>query len=407
MTSYRFCSIIILIGLTFFSSSCKDSPVSSNPSDTNGSISSSSINGKGSSVGKSHIGGESSVHSISSERGYSQTSAIQPFSSSSEVESSSSKTVYKFEDRYGLWKGEHISFYRNDLRAIHRVIAELPDENIIRSWDWMDPSQLSTGYAVNTQRLTLNIKGRFQNDTLWSGEWLVFRTSSYYSVPLEARLVKHARIPTHDSVVYESDDTGYLIDGRDGQYYNWKRVGDALWMETNLNYRNQDLDFSLEEYALRPERLDGSVYNGLLYSWTSAMTIDESYNNKDFTLEGNHRGICPLNWHIPSNAEIQALIDEFTKGTFSVNTVDTIAVTGAYHPYTVSLDTVSDITDSSHTYSFTSFWGAEHFAPLKTEFTNREWNHASTFSMSERGVYTRPTDRNKSYDSSVRCVYDL
>jgi uncharacterized protein (TIGR02145 family) len=48
---------------------------------------------------------------------------------------------------------------------------------------------------------------------------------------------------------------------------------------------------------------------GRLYDWATAMDIDSRYNNEYWNgSDVNHQGICPSGWHIPSDADWDALM---------------------------------------------------------------------------------------------------
>jgi len=108
---------------------------------------------------------------------------------------------------------------------------------------------------------------------------------------------------------------GELLDTRDLQVYRTIKIGDQVWMAQNLNYKTnasvcQDLD---EENC--------HTY-GRLYQWYDAMNIDKEYNDEIATsvIKPVHRGICPENWHIPTNSELEQLIDFGSSYSGSTNT---------------------------------------------------------------------------------------
>jgi uncharacterized protein (TIGR02145 family) len=70
----------------------------------------------------------------------------------------------------------------------------------------------------------------------------------------------------------------------------------------------QNLDYHMK---------DSSLYNsgdnscGKLYTWSLAMKLDLSCNNNacKSSIDTRHRGVCPENWHIPTAAEWEKLIN--------------------------------------------------------------------------------------------------
>jgi len=82
-------------------------------------------------------------------------------------------------------------------------------------------------------------------------------------------------------------------------------IGSQTWMARNLNYDVPDNDTDV-------------CYNcagyGRLYNWATAMGIDARYNKEKWDydntkIDEKHKGICPNEWHIPSDADWNALIN--------------------------------------------------------------------------------------------------
>ncbi|HNS18356.1 MAG TPA: FISUMP domain-containing protein [Bacteroidales bacterium] len=98
-----------------------------------------------------------------------------------------------------------------------------------------------------------------------------------------------------------------LTDSRDGQSYATVLVGTQCWMAENLNigirmnsttggYQQTDND-TIEKYCYNNDPAQCMVY-GALYEWPEAMNY--------VTQEGT-QGICPPNWHIPTDTEWKIL----------------------------------------------------------------------------------------------------
>jgi len=83
-----------------------------------------------------------------------------------------------------------------------------------------------------------------------------------------------------------------------GQTYKTVEIGTQVWMAENLNY---DASGSVC-YANREANC--TTY-GKLYNWATAMALPDSCNRRTCAsqVDAKHNGICPVGWHIPSDAE--------------------------------------------------------------------------------------------------------
>ncbi|MCL2260155.1 MAG: fibrobacter succinogenes major paralogous domain-containing protein [Fibromonadales bacterium] len=117
-----------------------------------------------------------------------------------------------------------------------------------------------------------------------------------------------------------------FVDIRDNKTYAYVVIGSQTWMAENLNH------------AVAGSKCyggDGEVYGGLneeayeriyitlsaaevrancakygrLYDWATAMNIASTYNGSSYPVSGKHQGVCPNNWHIPSDDEWATLIN--------------------------------------------------------------------------------------------------
>jgi uncharacterized protein (TIGR02145 family) len=102
-----------------------------------------------------------------------------------------------------------------------------------------------------------------------------------------------------------------LVDTRDGKKYLTVLIGSQCWMKQNLNYGKTVSSYSststhsdmfnnsiAEKYAPNGDSTKLPQYGGL-YEWDEVMNYS--------TVAGS-KGLCPANWHVPTDAEWQSMI---------------------------------------------------------------------------------------------------
>jgi uncharacterized protein (TIGR02145 family) len=118
--------------------------------------------------------------------------------------------------------------------------------------------------------------------------------------------------------------SGSFTDERDGNEYEWVRIGGDVWMAENLAYLPQvnevtessmteDKYFILGYYGNNTEEaksveirywndsiINPYEYFGVLYNWAAIMA-DDTISDRPA------QGICPCGWHIPTDEEWQRL----------------------------------------------------------------------------------------------------
>lgn len=96
----------------------------------------------------------------------------------------------------------------------------------------------------------------------------------------------------------------------DGYTYKTVGIGTQMWMAENLRV-TAGIDSS---WCYNDEPENCEIY-GRLYTWATAMNIDEKYQTQSALKDGvisetsHNQGICPSGWHIPSDDEWQTLFD--------------------------------------------------------------------------------------------------
>jgi len=105
---------------------------------------------------------------------------------------------------------------------------------------------------------------------------------------------------------------GTMVDPRDQKSYATMSVAGKCWMAENLNYNatNAAVDYQitlqtdnciLEKYC---PPTDATCTHGAYYQWDELV----QYKNTD----APYQGLCPPGWHVPTDAEWQTLIDNFS-----------------------------------------------------------------------------------------------
>jgi uncharacterized protein (TIGR02145 family) len=94
----------------------------------------------------------------------------------------------------------------------------------------------------------------------------------------------------------------YKSKGNDIANYRTTQIGDQIWMGENLDY---DVSGSI----CFGNEANCATY-GRLYDWVTAMALPDSCKHEDCSSQifTKHRGICPSDWHIPSDDEWSTLI---------------------------------------------------------------------------------------------------
>ena len=103
---------------------------------------------------------------------------------------------------------------------------------------------------------------------------------------------------------------GTLTDARDGQTYKTVTIGTQRWMAENLNYADSVSMTNLKGNSwCYNNSADSCTKYGRLYTWTAAMNIASSYQSESAAavISTPQQGVCPVGWHIPTDAEWTAL----------------------------------------------------------------------------------------------------
>ena len=176
-----------------------------------------------------------------------------------------------------------------------------------------------------------------------------------------------------------------------GKTYTTVQIGNQCWLKENLDVgtringsENPGNNDTIEKYCYDNNPANCNTYGGL-YQWNEAML---------YSLTEGSQGICPTGWHIPTNAEFEALraavngdgnaLKEIGQGT-GTNTSGFSALlvgcrtTNGYLDY-LGIDA--------------TFWSS-------TEYSSNRTNYLYLYYY---GSYTNLGNDYKEYGFSVRCV---
>ncbi|GBU25213.1 hypothetical protein R83H12_01854 [Fibrobacteria bacterium R8-3-H12] len=94
-----------------------------------------------------------------------------------------------------------------------------------------------------------------------------------------------------------------FCDERDGQRYVYVSIGEQVWMAENLNYAADGSRCYGDNSGGDSQNRCGTY--GRLYNWATAMALPSSCNTSTCASQINaeHKGVCPTDWHLPSNAD--------------------------------------------------------------------------------------------------------
>ncbi|MDR2582916.1 MAG: fibrobacter succinogenes major paralogous domain-containing protein [Fibromonadaceae bacterium] len=182
-----------------------------------------------------------------------------------------------------------------------------------------------------------------------------------------------------------------------GENYETVIIGNQVWMARNLNYDAPGSECYENTLAYCDQY-------GRLYDWATVMNLSTICNSSSCASQigAKHRGMCPDDWHIPSSAEWNTLI----------NYVGDVSYAGT------KLKATSDWNNGSgtNTYGFSALpggYGSGGFNFFGVGKSGYWWsssegsnNYAYSYYMDYDKEYANSNESRKSYMYSVRCVKD-
>jgi len=191
------------------------------------------------------------------------------------------------------------------------------------------------------------------------------------------------RIDVLENIIYELHDTSsvqscpdmpFPLMDYDGNMYNTVLIGTQCWMKDNLRTSHYSDGTAIAQgvtvsttipYRYRPDNNSMNVStHGYLYNWKAVMRNSLSSNS----VPSGVQGICPMGWHVPSDAEWIQLTDYLS----------------SHSEYYCENDSVN----IAKSLAFTSGWLTNIYSCSVGE--NQATNNASGFSARPSGYYTGP-----------------
>ncbi|MEZ5198318.1 MAG: FISUMP domain-containing protein [Bacteroidales bacterium] len=214
---------------------------------------------------------------------------------------------------------------------------------------------------------------------------------------------------TSDDVTVVFDNCPSNVADLDGNTYNTIVIGNQCWMAENLNVgimvfngTNQGSNGIIEKYCYQNSSTNCDVYGGL-YQWDEMM---------QYVFTEGTQGICPPNWHLPTDAEWCTLEQEVdstiicnTNGWRGIDGGSKLQEEGNSHwNGNFNATNSSGFTALPGGYSTGSFGGLNDYAYFWTSSVN------GSSSINRRlGFNTEQVNRNfnnQNYGFSVRCIKD-
>ena len=201
-----------------------------------------------------------------------------------------------------------------------------------------------------------------------------------------------------------TDTAGTFTDSRDGNDYNWVKIGDQVWMAENLAYLP-----SVNMVADGSEDAAGSYYYVYGYDGTDVTAAKATANYTTYGVLYNWpaaMNACPDGWHLPSDAEWTELTD-YLGGT---------SVAGGKLKETGTTHWASPNTGATNETGFTALPGGYRTNSGTFGHVGNDggwWSATEDFANDawSRGVYYGGSDvyrvgSNKELGFSVRCLRD-
>jgi len=195
--------------------------------------------------------------------------------------------------------------------------------------------------------------------------------------------------------------SNYFTDTRDQKKYKITIIGTQVWFAENLRYEgeNKDLGVCDEDTPAKCE-----IY-GRKYNWATAMNLPLTCNSTTCAnqVQSPHRGICPVGWRIPSEADWDKLF-RFADGTSGTSSPYTSNTAGLYLKAKSGWPNDGNGTDL---FEFSALpIGSASNLGYWTSATEANANNVRIRTMNASDGSAKWTSGTKTYTLSIRCMQD-
>lgn len=145
-------------------------------------------------------------------------------------------------------------------------------------------------------------------DTRYAVHGLANNTKYYWKVVAhnDQGVVESSPIRQFITKPADGNETGILVDDRDGQIYQWANINGYKWMTHNLAYEpderdgyfgyeywHTNRDFSKKSYSALLHQTSNADRYGYLYDWDAAINPDALTDTSTYI-----QGVCPSGWEV-------------------------------------------------------------------------------------------------------------
>ena len=212
----------------------------------------------------------------------------------------------------------------------------------------------------------------------------------------------------------------------DSNVYNTVQIGAQCWMRENLRTTHYADNATIGQgsttstevaYWYYPNNDAGNKQTyGLLYNWKAVM----HNSNSSLLNPSNVQGICPNNWHVPSDAEWTQLENyvssqsQYVCGSLSTNIAKSLASTTGWTLTSTNTCAAGSALLNSNATGFSalpagSYYGSYgNFGCIADFWSSTEYNSTYAYdrSLYYNRAYVSRYDYGKSNAFSVRCLRD-